>query len=238
MTTAAAAATTTALGLNSRPTPPIIPPSTAVRNHLQTHDQKRRRFVSLSISLIFFPSISSSFPSHAIAANNVLDRYVKRKKLEPLETYVPAVILTQLQIKDLEKSLDVDEPQYAAYRTVLRSGPAASFRSNVRAVAQYALDDGNGNGKSASDDVDRCLRALDELDSLFLRASRNNPSATAKLMKEKIAIAVNALDSLLQTVPSDVLDRGKAIADAYRTPEIDAAPEELDPDLKKLQSIL
>ncbi|XP_021738916.1 uncharacterized protein LOC110705375 isoform X2 [Chenopodium quinoa] len=162
-----------------------------------------------------------------------------RKKLEPLETYVPAVILTQLQIKDIEKSLDaleVDQPQYAFYRSFLRSGPAASFRSNIRAVAEYASD--GGRGKTASDDVDRCLRAVDELDSLLLRASRNEGDASAKLMKEKISTAVNALDSLLQTVPTDVLDKSKAIADSYRNPDNNEVPEELDQDLKELQSIL
>ncbi|KAH9615606.1 hypothetical protein KSS87_013144 [Heliosperma pusillum] len=169
-------------------------------------------------------------------ADNLFDRYVKRKKLEPLETYVPAVILTQLQFKDIEKSLEVDQPQYAAYRSALRSGPSASFRSNIRAVAQYASD--GGNGKTASDDVERCLSALDELDSLFLRASRNNPAASAKLMKEKIGVAVNALDSLLQTVPSDVLDKGKAIAEAYRAPDTEMVPQELDRELTDLQSIL
>uniref|UniRef100_A0A803LYN6 DUF7880 domain-containing protein n=1 Tax=Chenopodium quinoa TaxID=63459 RepID=A0A803LYN6_CHEQI len=135
-----------------------------------------------------------------------------------------------------KKSLEVDQPQYAFYRSFLRSGPAASFRSNIRAVAEYASD--GGRGKTASDDVDRCLRAVDELDSLLLRASRNNGEASAKLMKEKISTAVNALDSLLQTVPTDVLDKSKAIADSYRNPDSNEVPEELDQDLKELQSIL
>ncbi|KAL2896861.1 Phosphoribosylformylglycinamidine synthase subunit PurQ [Bienertia sinuspersici] len=204
--------------------------------------------------------------------------YVIRKKLEPLETYVPAVLLTQLQIKDIElydvafdlclltfkimsssapdkfsrtqtldalgyidylsyeESLEVDQPQYASYRSFLRSGPAASFRSNVRAVAEYASD--GGNVKTAFDDVERCLRALDELDSLLLRASRNSSDASAKLMKEKISTAMNALNSLLETVPTDVLDKAKAIAEAYRSPESSEVPEELDQELKELQSIL
>ncbi|XP_074276439.1 uncharacterized protein LOC141600151 [Silene latifolia] len=222
------------------PYPPIIvtkpkPSQCAIRSK-PVPLTLNRRFISLSISLLLFPALSSSsLPPHAIA-DNLFDRYVKRKKLEPLETYVPALILTQLQIKDIEKSLEVDQPQYTAYRSALRSGPSASFRSNLRAVAQYALD--AGNGKTASDDVERCLRALDELDSLFLRASRNNPAASAKLMKEKIFIAVNALDSLLQTVPLDVLDKGKAIAEAYRSPESEMVPQELDRELTDLQSIL
>ena len=44
--------------------------------------------------------------------------------------------------------------------------------------------------------------------------------------------------SLLKTVPSDVLEKGKAIADAYRDSEDDAAGEALDPELKQLESIL
>ena len=44
--------------------------------------------------------------------------------------------------------------------------------------------------------------------------------------------------SLLQTVPSDVLNQGKEIADAYRGPEEDVKPEELDPEMKQLESLL
>ena len=49
------------------------------------------------------------------------------------------------------------------------------------------------------------------------------------------------LFSLLQTVPSAVLDKGKAIVDAYRTPADDYVEEnaaELDPKLKELEDIL
>lgn len=34
------------------------------------------------------------------------------------------------------KTLDVDQPQYAACRNLLRSGPAASLRVNMRAVSE------------------------------------------------------------------------------------------------------
>ncbi|XP_057524469.1 uncharacterized protein LOC130804149 [Amaranthus tricolor] len=239
----AATHTTAQVNINPRFALPLTSISwkhhkTAPRCALSPQNESRR---IISISLVLLHSFST-LPPHAIAGS-MFDRYVKRKKLEPLETYVPAVILTQLQIKDIEESLmnaiesqKVDQPQFAVYRSILRSGPAASFRSNIRAVAEYASD--GGKGKTAFDDVDQCLRALDELDSLLLRASRNNPDATPKLMKEKISTAVNALNSLLQTVPSDILETAKAIADAYRTPESNEAPQELDQDLKELQSIL
>lgn len=44
--------------------------------------------------------------------------------------------------------------------------------------------------------------------------------------------------SLLLTVPTDVLEKGKAIADAYNTPDEDFAPTNVDPNLKQLESIL
>ncbi|KAE8099929.1 hypothetical protein FH972_017873 [Carpinus fangiana] len=190
--------------------------------------RESRRLVSLVLSHFLF------VPNHAIAGG-IFDKYVKKKKLDPLEAYVPAVILTQLQIKDLEESLEVDQPQYAACRSLLRSGPAASLRVNIRAVAQYASD--NGNGKTASNSVDQCLRALEELDSLLLRASRNDTEASLESMKGEINVAVNALESLLQTVPSDVLDKGKAVADSYRIRE-DVEPEMLDREMQQLESIL
>ncbi|PKA55616.1 hypothetical protein AXF42_Ash006818 [Apostasia shenzhenica] len=151
-----------------------------------------------------------------------------RKKLDPLEAYVPAVLLTEAQFKDLEKSLDVEQPNYGISRALLRSGPAASLRVNIRAVAQYADED--GKGKIAFDAVDRCLRALEDLDSLMLHASRNDPTVTVQSMKSKINVALESLDSLLQTVPSPVLDKGKAVADAYT--------EDLDPESKNLKAIL
>ncbi|PIA27672.1 hypothetical protein AQUCO_07600083v1 [Aquilegia coerulea] len=195
-------------------------------------NQSRRSISIATATVLLFNCFS--IPKHAIA-DGFFDKYVKKKKLDPLEVYVPPVILTQSQIKDLGKTLEGDQPQFAAYRSLLRSGPAASLRVNIRAVAQYASD--SGQGKAATDDVDQCLRALEDLDSLFLRASRNDQNASVELMKAKIFIALGALDSLLQKVPSAVLDKGKAIADAYKVTE-DVEPDKYDPELQRLESIL
>ncbi|XP_022962618.1 uncharacterized protein LOC111463014 [Cucurbita moschata] len=191
--------------------------------------ESRRLF---SISLVF--SNLFLIPHHA-SAGSFLDKYVKKKKLDPLEVYVPAVILTQLQIKDVGKILESSKPEYATCRSLLRSGIASSLRVNIRAVAQYALED--GNGIVAFDNVDQCLRALEELDSSLLRATRNDRGTSIESMKTNIDTAVLALDRLLQTVPPDVLAKGKAIADAYNTPE-EEETEIADPELKQLESIL
>lgn len=190
---------------------------------------------SLSIGFIL---LHSSFALQDRANASPFDKYVKRKKLEPLEAYVPAVLLSEEQFKDLGKTLDIEKPRYDVSRSLLRSGPAASLRVNIRAVAQYAADD--GNGKVATDAVDRCLRALEDLDSLLLNATRNDPRASVESMKSKIAVALSAIDSLLQTVPTPVLDKGKAIANAYRNPSYEEGSqfEKPDSDLKQLEAIL
>ncbi|KAH7683724.1 hypothetical protein IHE45_05G201700 [Dioscorea alata] len=196
--------------------------------------QVTRRFVS--IAAVFL----STFPNpEAANAGSPFDKYVKRKKLDPLEAYVPVVLLTQDQFKDLEKSLEIEQPKYDICRSLLRSGPAASLRVNIRAVAQYADDD--GKGKIASNAVDECLRALEDLDSLFLHASRNDPTASVESMKSKINTALVALDSLLGTVPSELLEKGQAIAEAYRIPSNqnnETKSDDLDPELKQLEALL
>ncbi|CAA7019642.1 unnamed protein product [Microthlaspi erraticum] len=188
------------------------------------------------ISVTFLLSRFLLLPNDAMAAGSLIDKYVKRKKLDPLDAYVPPVILAQLQIQDLEKFLNVEKPEFEACRSVLRSGPASSLRVNIRAVAQYASDAGNSG--TATDDVDRCLRALEEMDSLFLRASRKDPNATVDRMKSQLGTALTALDSLLQTVPPQVLDRGKAMVEVYRSPPSEQDTETDSSEIQQLQSIL
>lgn len=197
--------------------------------------RESRRLVSVSLAAFF---CWLSVPKEAVGGS-VFDKYVKRKKLEPLEAYVPAVILAQLQIKQLGKSLEDDQPKYADCRSLLRSGPAASLRVNIRAVAQYASDDGNGT--IAFGEVDQCLRSLEELDSLLLRASRNQGDVSVQSMKGMATAVVNALDELLKTVPSNVLEQSRAIADAYMesSQEEEAQPPQMvDSNLKQLEAIL
>ncbi|KAM7507427.1 hypothetical protein LguiA_017880 [Lonicera macranthoides] len=179
---------------------------------------------------------ASTFGPHAIGFGN----YVMKRKLKDLVTYLLLYILDRVRFRELDKILELDKPEYGACRNVLRAGPAGSLRVNIRAVAQYASE--SDNDSSATDNVDQCLRALEELDSLLLNASRNDPQASVKsTMKSKIGIAIDALDKLLKTVPSEVLDKGQAIADAYLNNEEeggDLAPQNLDPELKQLESVL
>lgn len=194
---------------------------------------------ALGFSLLF---LSISATEAAVAAAEVpgaFSKYIKRKKLDPLDTYVAPVLLSQSQFQDLEVKLLSDKPEYGDSRSLLRSGPASSLRSNIRAVAQYASE--AGDGQSAVEAVDQCIGSLEELDGLLLRASRNDSSASVQKMKDMIELTVAALDRLLSTVPSAILEKSKAIAAFYREsianpPE--PGPEQLDTDTKLLESLL
>lgn len=157
-----------------------------------------------------------------------------KKKLDPLDTYVPTVVLAQLQFQDVDEKLVGEKPEFSDARSLLRSGPAGSLRNDIRAVAQYA--DEAGDGKVASEAVDQCLSALEDLDSLLLRATRDSGSASIDTMKIRVSTAVTAIDKLLATVPPTILEKGKAIASAYRDQStsmsddnvgVDESPDEL-----------
>ncbi|KAJ7518571.1 hypothetical protein O6H91_21G075100 [Diphasiastrum complanatum] len=138
---------------------------------------------------------------------------VLMRKLYPLETYILPILLCRLQFKEVEGKLLAETPLYADARSLLRSGPLGSLRTDIRAVAEYASE--AGNGKVASDAVEQCLRALEDLDSLMLRASRDDTSVTIDNMRTRLGMAITALNNLLGTVPAPILDKGEAMILEY-----------------------
>ncbi|KAJ4953086.1 hypothetical protein NE237_029918 [Protea cynaroides] len=135
-----------------------------------------------------------------------------------------------------EKTLESELPQYATCRSLLCSGPAASLLVNIQALWKGSLQlDGllgplisSIQYKQQFSSIYDSFKALAELDSLILHASRNDPEALPELMKERNGIALDALESLLQTIPLPVLDEGKSIADAYKIHEEDVGAVSLE----------
>ncbi|KAH9537346.1 hypothetical protein CY35_16G047700 [Sphagnum magellanicum] len=184
---------------------------------------------ALWVGLFFIPGLESQAAEGG--GGGPLSKYIKRKKLDPLETYVPTVVLAQRQFEDVGGILVREKPEFSDARSLLRSGPAGSLRTDIRAVAQYAAE--AGEGKAATDAVEQCLSALEDLDSLLIRASRSESSASVDTMKDRVSAAVTALDRLLATVPSPVLEKGKAIATAYM--DQSATFDEANPDSTVIQ---
>ncbi|XP_048444565.1 uncharacterized protein LOC108865563 [Pyrus x bretschneideri] len=179
-----------------------VPLSQPVKLAATSKKSRRERFNADAVAGSGFDKLKRGcYPMEVALITHKYDKLTK--KLDPLEAYGSP-----------EKSLEGDQPQFATCRSRLRSGLAASLH-----VAQYASDD-DGNGKTASSDVDQCLRALEELDSLLLHATRNERAPPP------------------QNRTFSSASKGKMAADSYRNSLENADLDISDPDLKQLESKL
>ena len=192
----------------------------------------RRRAASLllasgasdSLSLLLLgPGPAEAAASSAPAAAPTLSSgkrgiaaYVRKRKLDPLSSYVPAVLAAREQLAGLE-GLVASDPVEA--RIELRSGAFEGLRDNVRAVGEYAANaaesSGNGNGSSNSSSsennaVKSFFESVQKLDYELFAAAREkrDPSSAAV---EALRAGVAALDALLATVPAADLDEARRL---------------------------
>lgn len=197
-----------------------------------TDDEKfkvSRRLAVVSAALVHFAGGSSfyAFPEAASAAGEgggggfqkAFGRYIKKKKYDPLETYVPTVLLTMQQLREGRAIISDPESTRSAVaevRSLLRTGPASSLRNDLRALEQYA-NEREGGGGSTGDSVTNCLSVLGAVDSLLIQVGR--ASADAEIPRDALAnmltSAILSLDAVVGTVPSDILEKSRLIADAY-----------------------
>ncbi|CAI7888824.1 unnamed protein product [Closterium sp. NIES-53] len=170
-----------------------------------------------------------------------LSRYIKKKKLDPLESFVPSVLLTREQLLLVQAVVDdqASSPEdLNQARALLRAGPAGTLRGDLRALTRYAAEGaaaglaytpgGDGYfpgspeaGAVASAAADRCLEALSGLDTLL---RLNQPDGRARMAKQATA-AVSALDEVLATVPEAIMAKSEAIVAKYLVPAADNAAD-------------
>eukprot|EP00882_Tetradesmus_deserticola_P001731 GHRQ01001860.1.p1 GENE.GHRQ01001860.1~~GHRQ01001860.1.p1 ORF type:complete len:265 (+),score=80.30 GHRQ01001860.1:175-969(+) len=143
----------------------------------------RRQLLECSSALAAAVALNVVQPSPAYAG---IDRYVKRKKLDPLETYVPLVLEARERLATLD-TVFVTAPTVA--RQLMRSGPFSGLRDNIRALGQYAstpvADGGSGlPEKEAQQLVSGFFRALEDFDLVLYNAVREAKAAQDKADKE------------------------------------------------------
>ncbi|GAX84588.1 hypothetical protein CEUSTIGMA_g12009.t1 [Chlamydomonas eustigma] len=144
-----------------------------------------------------------------------LDRYIRKKALDGLDTYVPLALVARQQLEDARKVMEVD---VKAARALLRSGAFNGLRENIRAIGEYAAL--NQKEVNASQLVGSFFSTLDSYDRLLYEAvQREKTAATAEgstvldvqEAEKRWNATLVALDNLLQTVPEDVMKRSKLI---------------------------
>ena len=204
---------------SSSSTPPLLE-----SDHLATLSRRRAAVLLLasgassSLSVLLGPVPAEAASAAAAAAPTLssgkrgIAAYVRRRKLDPLASYVPAVLAAREQLAGLE-GLAASDPVEA--RIELRSGAFEGLRDNVRAVGEYAgSSSGSGSGSSNSSSENGSVKAFFEsvqkLDYELFAAAREkrDPSSTAG---EALRAGVAALDALLATVPAADLDEARRL---------------------------
>ncbi|KAF9596329.1 hypothetical protein IFM89_008855 [Coptis chinensis] len=119
----------------------------------------------------------------------------------------------------------------SAIATICSSDIHTNCEFSIRVVAKAWLD---SNGILL---LFRLFKdwALEDLDSLFLQASRNDQYASVELMKAKIFTALGALD---RQFPLACLIKERQLQMLIESKKIVREPEKLDPEIQKLESLL
>ncbi|CAK0783810.1 hypothetical protein CVIRNUC_007010 [Coccomyxa viridis] len=136
-----------------------------------------------------------------------MSRYVKKKALDPLETYVPAVIQARDQLVDAGKLMDQD-PIEARIR--LRSNAFEGLRENIRALGEYATTNNATSESSAKALVNKTFGSIQEFDFQLFSATRAK-QPVGKEAADRLQQAVTAMDDLLATVPADSISRAREV---------------------------
>lgn len=149
-----------------------------------------------------------------------LNRYVKKKKLERLDTYVPPLLEARGQLIRVGRVM-LQDPEAA--RKLLRSGAFAGMRDNVRSLGEYASQ--RAGNSSGTELVKGFFTELEGLDNALREAIRGDSGLPADAPK-RIDLVIAALDRLLDSVPPKDLAQALRVVESIRALDEEAAAAE------------
>ncbi|BDA41458.1 hypothetical protein COCOBI_02-2380 [Coccomyxa sp. Obi] len=176
-------------------------------NHAKVAPVLDRRQALLHLSMAYIAQ--RALPADA-AERRGIGRYIKKKALDPLITYVPAVLQAQKQLLNAGQLMGEDPVEA---RVALRSGAFEGLRDNVRALGEYAASNKSATEQEAKELVAQAFGTLQDFDFELFQAIRNKEKVSDDA-GAKLQSAVHALDGLLATVPASELDKAKDILEA------------------------
>eukprot|EP00873_Tetraselmis_striata_P039013 jgi/Tetstr1/459277/TSEL_004677.t1 len=157
-----------------------------------------------------------------------MDAYIKKKGMEPLDSYVPPVLAARDQL-DGTLPLLGDPANAEDVRQMMRKGPFSGLRDNIRVLGLNAAKSGRGD---SSDLVGGFFSALQAYDAALFQTTRSEGGPYPEGIREKAEAAIAALDKVLATVPEEMLAKSRRVLDVLdSTEESDApttAPQNLD----------
>ncbi|KAF5836006.1 hypothetical protein DUNSADRAFT_6576 [Dunaliella salina] len=144
-------------------------------------------------------------------AERGLAKYIKKKALDPLETYVPVILEAREQLLEAGEVMGTS-PDLA--RQLLRSGPFGAVRENVRVLGEYAVI--NGQAEKAAPLVNGFFKALEDYDLNLRQTVKQQKDLDKEEAQRLLDRSVKALDDLLATVPEDTITKGRTILEVAR----------------------
>jgi len=184
----------------------------------------RRTAMILTSSLVTSFLLSYTGPASAEEQSffeRGMSKYIKKRRLDPLDTYVPLVIEAREQLVTAEKT-QVSDPEFT--RSLLRGGAFVGMRENVRVLGEYAVI--NGKAEQAAPLVNGFFRAVEDYDLVLALSVREKKDVNGEEASTKLKEAVKALDALLATVPTLDYERAQRVLAVARAKQR-AAEQEL-----------
>lgn len=180
-------------------------------------------FLGVSISLTGQPVVSAATGGNP-AITRGLGKYVKKKQLDKIDTYLPPLFLARDQLIRVGRVM-LQSPSEA--RELLRSGAFSGLRENVRSVGEYVSRETNDAslGKTL---VANFFSELEAVDFALLSATRYKGEGSGldlEATRGHLNGSIQALDALVGHVPDDIVETSKGIAAAVDALDAEASRE-------------
>ena len=176
--------------------------------------------------LLLVPGFSAHADNPAVQRG--LSMYVKKKKLDKIDSYLPPLFLAKEQLIRVNRIA----ASPADARQQLRSGSFSGLRENIRSVGEYISRE-KGDEKLGKKLVGAFFSELEAADFALLSASRSEEdtrSAEVQEARTRLEGTIKALDALIAELPKDVVEKSRSIADAVNSLDAEAALDEVNRD--------
>lgn len=186
---------------------------------------------SLLAAALTMQSLPSLAAEEASTGARGLPRYIKKKKLDPIDTYIPTVLQAR---KQLVKAGTIMKQNASDARTLLRKGSFSGLRDTVKALGEFATEAGMPQDK-AGQLVNNFLASLQTFDNTLISSLRNKTPVPDTADKE-VEKAVQDLDRLLATAPPQEIEKAQKLLDEVKA--MFAEPPKSDKDIQAWQQLI
>lgn len=168
------------------------------------------------------------------AVTRGLGKYVKKKKLDKIDTYLPPLFLARDQLIRVGRVM-LQSPAEA--RELLRSGAFSGLRENIRSVGEYVSRE-KGDEALGKKLVASFFSELEAVDFALLSATRSQGSGLdVEATRTRLDGSIKALDALVGQVPEDIVEKAKGIAAAVDALDVEASTYDLEEE-SRLQKLI